>query len=72
MMLYLWMVPFLKSSPGGSQESIMDLELVALKVMFSGIAVCMHVCGTTNISHIATAFMLQDLGIYSQVGHSNR
>ena len=39
MMLYLWMVPFLKSSPGGSQESIIDLELVALKVMFSGIPV---------------------------------
>ena len=50
----------------------MDLELVALKVMFSGIAVCMHVRGTTNKTHIATTFMLQDLGIYSQVGHSNR
>ena len=42
MILYLWMVPFLKSSPGGSQASIIVLELVALKVMFSGIAVLVY------------------------------
>ena len=42
------MVPFLNFCPGGSQESIIDLELVTLKVMFSDIAVYI---GT--ITHVA-------------------